>query len=196
MVLRSGTNERNKRIRKKDFYQQLKFFYFPTIMAKSRKIQKFGGDGKLVAELTVGYRRSGCVRRRITCSGDTMALIKGTFADWDLDTHVERFHVILLNRANKPIAYQLISQGGLSGTVMDARTIMQIAVEFQVCSMILVHNHPSGNNTPSQADIQLTRNIADAGKLLDVTVLDHIIYAPNDKGDDFNFYSFADDGLL
>jgi DNA repair protein RadC len=104
--------------------------------------------------------------------------------------HVEEFMVLCLNRANKVLGWAKVSQGGLSGTVADPKLIFQIALKSNACSIILAHNHPSGNLTPSEADIHLTRKLREAGLMLDLPVLDHLIVSSE------GFYSFADEGLL
>lgn len=103
----------------------------------------------------------------------------------------EEFWVLMLNRANKVINRVKISQGGISGTVVDGKIIFRKALENKCSSIILCHNHPSGNLRPSQADIDVTKKLHAAGKVLDVSVLDHIIV-----GADMGYYSFADEGML
>ncbi|MBW6479936.1 MAG: JAB domain-containing protein [Bacteroidales bacterium] len=104
--------------------------------------------------------------------------------------HIEEFMVLCLNRANKLLGWARVSQGGLSGTVADPKLIYQIALKSNACSIILAHNHPSGNLQPSEADIHLTRKLKDAGQVLDLPVLDHLIISSE------GFYSFADEGLI
>lgn len=104
--------------------------------------------------------------------------------------HVEEFMVLCLNRANRVLGWAKVSQGGLSGTVADPKVIFQVALKSNACSLILAHNHPSGNLQPSEADIHLTRKLKDAGVLLDLPVLDHLIVTSE------SYYSFADEGLL
>ncbi len=106
----------------------------------------------------------------------------------DLDH--EEFWVVLLNQANKPIHFHCISSGGVSGTVADAKLIFECALSHLACSIILCHNHPSGATRPSEADKRLTTKLAEAGKTLDISVLDHLII-----GDEC-YFSFADEGLL
>jgi DNA repair protein RadC len=103
---------------------------------------------------------------------------------------VEEFTVLVLNRANRVLGYARISQGGLSGTVADPKVIFQVALKSNSCSIIIAHNHPSGNTQPSESDIQLTRKLKDAGAVLDLPVLDHLIVSSE------GYYSFADEGLL
>ena len=96
----------------------------------------------------------------------------------------------MLDRANKIIQKVNISQGGVAGTVVDPKKVFKLALDFNSSSIILAHNHPSNNLKPSDNDIRLTRKLAEAGKALEIQVLDHII-AGND-----NYYSFADEGLM
>ena len=104
--------------------------------------------------------------------------------------HVEEFMILCLNRANRVLGWAKVSQGGLSGTVADPKLIYQIALKSNACSIILAHNHPSGNLQPSEADLQLTRKLKEAGLMLDLPVLDHLIISSE------GYYSFADEGLL
>jgi len=102
----------------------------------------------------------------------------------------EEFHVMFLNRANRVIKSERISQGGVSGTVTDVRLILKTAIELLASGMIISHNHPSGNTSPSDSDIRITQKIKEAGALLDIQLLDHIIVAGRD------YYSFADNGAM
>ncbi len=104
--------------------------------------------------------------------------------------HVEEFMILCLNRANRVLGWAKVSQGGISGTVADPKLIYQIALKSNASSIIIAHNHPSGNLTPSEADIQLTRKLKEAGLMLDLPVLDHLIISSE------GYYSFADEGLL
>jgi DNA repair protein RadC len=102
----------------------------------------------------------------------------------------EEFWVLLLNRANKVIKTESISKGGISGTVVDVRIVCKLALENNTSSIVLAHNHPSGNLQPSQQDLDITRKTKEALKLLDINVLDHLIIGNN------TYFSFADEGLL
>ncbi len=107
-----------------------------------------------------------------------------------MDLPHEEFWILLLNRANRIIGKERISSGGVSGTVVDAKMVFRKALETLACSLILSHNHPSGNLTASQADLDLTKKLKKAGKTLDIEVLDHLIIA------DSGYLSFADEGML
>ncbi len=104
----------------------------------------------------------------------------------------ESFFIIITNRANVPIAWMKISQGGVSGTAVDIKLIARYAIEHLGSSVILVHNHPSGNLIPSDADRNITRKIKNGLETLDIRLLDHIILSPEDD----KYFSFADEGIL
>lgn len=104
----------------------------------------------------------------------------------------ESFYALFLNRANKPVGWAIISTGGVTGTVVDNRILFSHAVLSLASSIIVFHNHPSGNLKPSQADIDLTQKIKQAAPLLDMLLLDHIILSPDLE----QYYSFGDHGIL
>lgn len=143
----------------------------------------------LIAALELGRRRQSHHQenhRTIRSSQDVYEEIGHDLKDL---SH-EEFWILLLNRANKVIRRVRISQGGVAGTVVDAKIIFKKALELQATSMILVHNHPSGQNRPSDADRQITKKIIKAGSFLEIKVLDHVIISQH------QFYSFADEGLM
>ena len=125
-------------------------------------------------------------RVRIQTSAEAFRHIGPILADLD----VEQFWIILLNRSHEVMAKRKISEGGVSGTVVDAKVVFKVAVEFLASSMILVHNHPSGNLKPSRADILLTEKLVKAGQVMNVNIIDHLIIG--EKG----YYSFADEGEI
>jgi len=159
-----------------------------------KDLQKIKGIGQakaitIVSALELGRRRKDEDFRekvRISSSNDIYQLIKPEL----MDLPKEEFWVILLNRANRLIKKQQISSGGVSGTVADPKIIFKAALDQYASSIILVHNHPSGNLKPSQSDIKLTKKMKEAGELLEIPVLDHIIFS--DEG----YLSFADEQLL
>ena len=104
--------------------------------------------------------------------------------------YIEEMVILLLNRANKVLGFTKISTGGTTGTVVDTKVIFQTALKANAHSLILAHNHPSGNLNPSEADIKITKNIREAGKLMDISLVDHLIIT--DEG----YYSFADEGMI
>lgn len=159
-----------------------------------KDLSKFRGIGEakaisIVAALELGRRRKEQdrpQRARVTCSRDAY----NEMIPHLMDKPHEEFWILLMNRANEILRPVQISTGGVSGTVADPKIIFKQAIEHLASSMILFHNHPSGNLTPSQADKDLTRKLKDAGRLLDIPVLDHLIFT--DKA----YYSFADEGVL
>ncbi|GAB2652178.1 DNA repair protein RadC [Flavihumibacter cheonanensis] len=124
--------------------------------------------------------------KAITGSRDVAAFLQQQFGDY----RHEIFIVLFLNRANKIKHKEIISSGGLTGTVADPRIIMRKAIEQDAVALILCHNHPSGNLHPSKADEELTRKIREAALLLDIRVLDHLIVSQD------GYFSFADEGLI
>ena len=123
---------------------------------------------------------------QIKCSKDVADIFRPLLSDL---AH-EEFWILFLNRSNKVISRMKLSQGGISGTVTDVRVVMKKAIESLASGIIVCHNHPSGNLNPSEADTRITRKIKEAGELLDIQLLDHLIISEND------YYSFADNGAL
>ncbi len=144
-----------------------------------------------VAEIELIYKSKvkASDRLKVTTSSDAYHLLK---QNWDENKieFVEQFKVLFLNRANKVLAIYELSTGGVSGTVADPKLVFAAALKVNACNIILCHNHPSGNVKPSTADEQLTRKIKEAGKYLDLPVIDHLIITNE------SYYSFADEGLL
>ncbi len=123
---------------------------------------------------------------RIKCSKDVADIFQPILSDL---LH-EEFWILFLNRSNRVINRMKLSQGGVSGTVTDVRMVMKKAIEYLASGIIVCHNHPSGNLNPSESDSKITQKIKEAGSLLDIQLLDHLIISDND------YYSFADNGLL
>jgi DNA repair protein RadC len=150
------------------------------------------GEAKAVsiaAALELGRRRATgqpLSRRRITVSRDAAGFLQPLMADL---LH-EEFWILCLNRNNSVLGHCCISSGGVAGTVVDPKILFRMALEKKASSVILCHNHPSGNLKPSEEDLRLTRRMTEAGKLLEIQVLDHLIVSQH------GFFSFADEGLL
>jgi DNA repair protein RadC len=123
---------------------------------------------------------------QIKCSKDVFELLNPLLADLP---H-EEFWILFLNRSNKVINRMKLSQGGISGTVTDVRMVMKKAIEYLASGIIVGHNHPSGNLNPSESDSRITQKIKEAGNLMDIQLLDHLIISDKD------YYSFADNGML
>ena len=142
-----------------------------------------------VAEIDVSYSHRIPAKDRIRIES-SMDVYKACTQFWPSFDHVEYFYVLYLNRSNHLLGVHQLSKGGFTGTVIDVRVVYQVALKACSCSIILAHNHPSGNLTPSDADQQITCKIKDAGKILEIQVLDHLIVTSE------SFYSFADNGML
>lgn len=157
-------------------------------------LQRIKGIGQakatlISAALEIGRRRETCEPLEKVCvrnSTDIANYLKVQLKD----LAIEVFGIIYLNRANKVKHFEVISQGGITGTVADPRVILKKAVEHDATSLILSHNHPSGNLKPSIADEQITQKIKLAASYFDIQILDHIIVSED------GFFSFADEGLM
>lgn len=157
-------------------------------------LQQFKGVGAakavgIAAALELGRRRQLSELRnrpKIGSSSDAYQHIAPLLRDLP---H-EEFWLLLLNRANEVIDRRRLSSGGLSGTVVDLKMALHIALETKASAFIAVHNHPSGSLEPSRADVDLTEKMKQAGKILDLPLLDHLIIS--ERG----YYSFADEGMM
>lgn len=155
------------------------------------KIEKSQNPLLTVAEVELHYitKVKATDRVKIYSSRQAYEILLKIFDPAKIE-HKEFFYAMFLNRANYLLGCIKISEGGLIGTVVDVRNILQAAILTNACSFIVSHNHPSGNLQPSEADKSLTRRISDAGNVIDISLRDHIILTPN------AYYSFADEGLL
>lgn len=159
-----------------------------------KELMKIKGIGEakaitIAAALELGRRRQAgnSLEKLVVTNSNDVANYLQTFLK---DYRHEVFAVIFLNRANKINHFEIISKGGISGTVADPRIILKKALEEDAVNVILCHNHPSGSLKPSKADEELTIKIKEAAKYFDIKVIDHIIVSDN------GYYSFADEGLL
>ena len=144
---------------------------------------------RVITAFEIGRRRGASevvCKDKISTSRNAFEIFRSVLSD----KPYEEFWIILLNRANKVIQKVQIIEGGISGTVVDPKKIFKIALEHHASGIILGHNHPSGAAYPSEADQKITKKIVNAGFLLEIAVLEHLIIT--DEG----FYSFADDGAL
>ncbi|NOT51539.1 MAG: DNA repair protein RadC [Chitinophagaceae bacterium] len=159
-----------------------------------KELMKIKGIGEakaitITAALELGRRRQASAalqKEAVTNSSDIANYLQVKLKDY----RREVFAILFLNRANKINHFEIISEGGITGTVADPRIILRKALEEDAVSIILCHNHPSGSLKPSRADEDLTKKIKEASRFFDITVLDHIIVSDN------GYYSFADEGLL
>lgn len=159
-----------------------------------RDLCKFNGVGKvkaieIITSLEIGRRKSlqqALKKEKISSSKDAYNILQPIIGD----LMIEEFWVIYLSRSNKILSKEKISQGGITGTMVDNRLIFKHAIELNAVSLIISHNHPSGNIQPSNSDIQITHEIKKAGNLLNIILVDHLIVTQT------SFFSFADENLL
>jgi DNA repair protein RadC len=143
-----------------------------------------------VCELSVSYKRKTAWREKVSTSLDAANIARTLlYPDGSIE-YSERFYIMMCDRSNKIYAYKLVSEGGLAGTVADPKLIFQAALLCHASSIVLIHNHPSGNEKPSDADITLTKKLCECGKLLEIEILDHIILTVE------SHYSFAEEGII
>ena len=158
------------------------------------ELTKFKGIGdakaiSILAALEIGRRRKDAEpeeKQKITKSNQAYELVRHIFQDL---TH-EVFYVAMLNRANQLISIEFISSGGFAGTVVDGKMIFKKALEKSAQTIILYHNHPSGQLQPSSEDLKITKDLKEFAKIIDISILDHIIFTDN------GYFSFADQGLM
>lgn len=159
-----------------------------------KDLTKFLGIGEakaitIASALELGRRRKEdefVTKPKVTSSRDAYNII----TPYLIDVPHEEFWVLCLNRANQLIKAENVSSGGLSGTVADPKVIFKKALDNNSSGLILIHNHPSGNTKPSQADLKITQQLKEAGSVLEIPVLDHLIFTEK------SYYSFADEGIL
>lgn len=162
------------------------------ITVKQLELTKGIGKARAIsiaAAMELGRRRQmseGLERKLIVSSGDAADIFQPLMQDL---SH-EIFCVLFLNHASRYVKHSVISSGGLTGTVADLRLILKEALMINASQLILAHNHPSGNLTPSTADRQLTQKLKDASGLMDIRLLDHLIIGSS------GYFSFADEGLM
>ncbi|MFN0036294.1 MAG: RadC family protein, partial [Saprospiraceae bacterium] len=159
-----------------------------------KELQRFRGVGEakaiaIAAALELGRRRQISdlrERPRVGSSRDAFNVIAPLLTD----LHHEEFWLLLLNKACEVFGREKLSAGGAAGTIADVKIAFKTALDARAAAIIAVHNHPSGNLKPSDADLELTQKLREAGKLLDMPLLDHLIVS--ERG----YYSFADEGRL
>lgn len=158
------------------------------------ELKKFSGVGDakavgLAAALEIGRRRREVETKKlkkVSGSNDAYEYMRSYFED----LQHEEFRIIGLKRSNEIIRSELISRGGMTGTIADGKVIFKALLDMKAVACILIHNHPSGNLKPSGADISLTKKLSEFGRMIDLQVLDHLIVT------DHGYYSFADNNLL
>lgn len=142
-----------------------------------------------ISEISVSYSNCNIEKVKINSSKDSFDCLRACWNDSTIELQ-EEFKILMLNRSNQILGIYPLSKGGVSSTVVDAKLIFSVALKCNASSIILAHNHPSGNLNPSEADKNITQKLKKASKYLDIDLLDHIILTKD------NFYSFSDNGLI
>lgn len=142
-----------------------------------------------VGEVELTYKSTSRSRSKIYSSEDAYKILLPTYKEGTI-CYKEYFKVLLLSQSNQVLGYTLISEGGITETCADVRVILQAALLTNSVALVLAHNHPSGNLKPSRQDMEITKQVKEAAKLMRISVIDHLILT------DAGYYSFADEGEL
>jgi DNA repair protein RadC len=144
---------------------------------------------EIIAEVQITYssKVKACDRFRVTGSKDAEKAFRSIWPSYE---HIEFIYMLMLNRQNQLLGCHQISKGGMTGTMVDVRVVFQVALKSCTTSIIVAHNHPSGNLDPSDADKKITRQLKEAGAILEIQLIDHLILT------EAGFLSLADQGLL
>lgn len=142
----------------------------------------------VIAEIQVSYNTNSRVKQKITSSASAYEILKANWNEGRLELQ-EEFKVLLLNRANDVLGIYNMSMGSVSGTVVDIRLLIAVALKCNASGILICHNHPSGNLNPSEADIVITKKIKQASELFDIRMIDHIIITH------LGYYSFLERGV-
>lgn len=194
IILGSGNNEDSAVELARKILASVDYNWQKLSKLSIKDLMKFKGIGEakaisVAAALEIGRRKAAQEipeKEKVTSVNDSYKI----FSQYLSDLQTEEFWAIFLDQKNHVIYKTQISKGGISGTLVDVRVIFRIAIEHFATSVVVAHNHPTGNLTPSQPDISITRRIKEAGDLLDIKLLDHLIIGEN------SFFSFSEQGLL
>lgn len=194
ILINSGTKEHSAIDLARDILSRAHNHLHELGRLSLKELQQTKGIGEaraitIAAALEIGKRRQvgeALQRPIINSSKDAAALIVPLLCDL---TH-EAFYVLYLNQSNRVIRHEMISTGGLTGTVADTRIILKNALLHNANQLVIAHNHPSGNLQPSAADRQLTQKIKDAALMMDIKLIDHLIIGGT------KYLSFGDEGML
>ncbi|TNE53625.1 MAG: JAB domain-containing protein [Bacteroidetes bacterium] len=194
ILINTGTIDKNAVELAKEILRDCDYSIHKFAKKSISDLCKYKGIGeakamKLVAAMELGRRRKLSEReqkRPITSPRHSYEILRPLLED----QLIEKFYVLYLNRANRLIKHSLISIGGVSEMTVDPRVIFKEAVDYLACSIVLAHNHPSGQLKPSSQDIRLTKKIVAMSEIMEIQVLDHLILTDN------SYFSFADKGMI
>ena len=144
---------------------------------------------EIISEVQISYSSIIKARDRMKITGSTESYCAFKLF-WPAYDHIEFMYMLMLNRQNQVLGYHQISKGGMTGTIIDIRVVFQVALKACATSILVAHNHPSGNLEVSSADRKITQNLKEAGLILEIPLLDHLILSSE------GYYSMADEGIL
>ncbi len=194
IILGSGSREQSAVELARELLQSVDYNWHQLSLLQISDLSKFKGVGpakavSMAAALEIGRRRAAQEvpeRIQVTCSQDTYRVLAAHL----VDLRTEEFWAVFLNQSNKIIYKSRLFSGGINQSVVDIRILFKTALEHLATGLIISHNHPSGNLKPSAEDLKITKQIQEAGKLLNIQLLDHLIITQT------AYLSFADEGLL
>ncbi len=194
IILGSGSREQSAVELARELLKSVDYNWHQLSLLQISDLSKFKGVGpakavSVAAALEIGRRRAAQEvpeRIQVTCSQDTYRVLAAHLAD----LRTEEFWAVFLNQSNKIIYKSRLFSGGINQSVVDIRILFKTALEHLATGLIISHNHPSGNLKPSAEDLKITKQIQEAGKLLNIQLLDHLIITQT------AYLSFADEGLL
>lgn len=194
IILRSGSREETAIELARKILNSVNQSWHQLSLLSIKDLMKFKGVGEVKAiavatALEIGRRRAAQEipeKSLITCSNDGYQILKKYLSD----IRTEEFWAIFLNQNNRVLHFAQLTQGGINQSIVDVRVLFKTALDHFSTGIIVAHNHPSGNLKPSKEDIDITQKIKEAGKILNIQLLDHLIITQN------SYFSFSDDGLL
>ncbi|WP_294298311.1 DNA repair protein RadC [uncultured Chryseobacterium sp.] len=194
IILRSGSREETAIELARKILNSVDQSWHQLSLLSIKDLMKFKGVGEVKAiavatSLEIGRRRAAQEipeKSSITCSNDGYQILKKYLSD----IRTEEFWAIFLNQNNRVLHFAQLTQGGINQSIVDVRVLFKTALDHFSTGIIVAHNHPSGNLKPSKEDIDITQKIKEAGKILNIQLLDHLIITQN------SYFSFSDNGLL
>lgn len=194
IILRSGSREETAMELARKILNSVNQSWHQLSLLSVKDLMKFKGVGEVkaiavVTALEIGRRRAAQEvpeKSLIASSNDGYQILRKYLSD----LRTEEFWAIFLNQSNRVLHFTQLTQGGINQSIVDVRILFKTALDHYATAVIIAHNHPSGNLKPSQEDLDITRKIKEAGKLLNIQLLDHLIVTQN------SYFSFSDDGLL
>ncbi len=194
IILRSGSREETAMELARKILNSVNHSWHQLSLLSVKDLMRFKGVGEVKAiavatALEIGRRRAAQEvpeKSLITSSNDGYQILRKYLSD----LRTEEFWAIFLNQSNRVLHFSQLTQGGINQSIVDVRILFKTALDHYATAVIIAHNHPSGNLKPSKEDLDITQRIREAGKMLNIQLLDHLIVTQN------SYFSFSDDGLL